>query len=118
MYWIASRLAAGFEISAAIATIMAAGMAALSQTAQAQPAPPPPLIIPKVELSEEETPPAPKARPVEKVEVTPPALLQLQQKLRDHPGQRRAGRDCAGHDGDGRYYRPEAHCAELYYDAA
>ena len=91
MYWIASRLAAGFAISAAIATIMAAGMAALSQAAQAQPAPPPPLIIPKVELSEEETPPAPKARPVEKVEVTPPALLQLQQKLRDHPGQRRAG---------------------------
>lgn len=63
---------------------------------QAQPAsqltpPPPPVIIPKVELSEDEKPPAPKARPIEKVDVTPPALLELQQKLRDHPGQRRAG---------------------------
>ena len=29
-----------------------------------------------------------------------------------------AGGDCAGHDGDGGYYRPEAHRIELHYDAA
>ena len=54
-------------------------------------APTPPVIVPEVVLSEEDTPPPPQARPVEPVAVTSPELLELQQKLRDHPGQRRAG---------------------------
>jgi HlyD family type I secretion membrane fusion protein len=49
-----------------------------------------PDIIPPLELSEEDTPPPPIAAPLEVVEVTPPHLLELQDKLRAHPGQRRA----------------------------
>lgn len=49
-----------------------------------------PEIIPPLALSEEDTPPPPIAAPLEAVQVTPPHLLELQQKLRSHPGQRRA----------------------------
>jgi hypothetical protein len=49
-----------------------------------------PDIIPPLELSEEDTPPPPIAAPLEVVEVTPPHLLELQDQLRAHPGQRRA----------------------------
>lgn len=49
-----------------------------------------PKIIPPAALSEEETPPPPVAVPLDIVEVTPPHLIELQEKLRYHPGQRRA----------------------------
>lgn len=49
-----------------------------------------PDIIPPLVLGEEETPPPPIAAPLEAVQITPPHLLELQQKLRNHPGQRRA----------------------------
>ena len=59
--------------------------------AVAQDAPPVPDILPPAaELSAEDTPPPPIAAPLQSVEVTPPHLIELQQKLRDHPGQRRA----------------------------
>jgi outer membrane protein TolC len=59
--------------------------------ASAQDAPPVPDIMPPAaELTPEETPPPPIAAPREPVVVTPPHLLELQTKLRDHPGQRRA----------------------------
>ena len=58
------------------------------QSAMAQDAPPVPDIMPPAaELSAEETPPPPIAAPLESVDVTPPHLIELQQKLRDHPGQ-------------------------------
>lgn len=61
------------------------------QSAVAQDAPPVPDILPPAgALSAEDTPPPPIAAPLETVEVTPPYLIELQQKLRDHPGQRRA----------------------------
>ena len=59
--------------------------------AAAQNAPPVPDILPPAaELTPEETPPPPIAAPLENVVVTPPHLLELQEKLRHHPGQRRA----------------------------
>ncbi len=59
--------------------------------AAAQEAPPVPDILPPAAaLSAEDTPPPPIAAPLQSVEVTPPHLVELQQKLRDHPGQRRA----------------------------
>jgi len=61
------------------------------QNAVGQEAPPVPDILPPAAaLSEEDTPPPPIATPLQSVEVTPPHLIELQQKLRDHPGQRRA----------------------------
>ena len=61
------------------------------QSAVAQDAPPVPDIMPPAaELRAEDTPPPPIAAPLESVDITPPHLIELQQKLRDHPGQRRA----------------------------
>lgn len=63
------------------------------QSAVAQDAPPVPDIMPPAaELKAEDTPPPPIAAPLESVDITPPHLIELQQKLRDHPGQRRAMR--------------------------
>ncbi len=59
--------------------------------AAAQDAPPVPDILPPAaQLSPEDTPPPPIAAPLQSVEVTPPHLIELQEKLREHPGQRRA----------------------------
>jgi hypothetical protein len=56
------------------------------QNAVAQDAPPVPDIMPPaVVLGAEETPPPPIAAPLESVDITPPHLIELQQKLRDHP---------------------------------
>jgi thiol-disulfide isomerase/thioredoxin len=58
------------------------------QSAAAQDAPAVPDIMPPAGvLSDEETPPPPIAAPLESVAITPPHLIELQQKLRDHPGQ-------------------------------
>jgi hypothetical protein len=50
----------------------------------------PDIMPPAGVLSAEETPPPPIAAPLESVDITPPHLIELQQKFRDHPGQRRA----------------------------
>ena len=72
----------------------------LIHSAAAQDAPPVPDIMPPVTLSEEDTPPPPIAAPLDVVDVTPPHLIELQQKLRHHPGQRRAEqRVCEAHWG-------------------
>ena len=72
-----------------IALIAGASLHVSSATAETD-VPRVPEIIPPLVLSEEDTPPPPIAAPLEAVQVTPPHLLELQQKLRTHPGQRRA----------------------------